>query len=137
MPSTSTIFRHLRPKWFNAKRVEALPAANGGISFILKPVAEGVYDYWVYICPIDYPFSAKVAVAALRKRIENDVVPWGQITLDPNSSILIQLLKSFMNEENIPSEYASMVLDIIITNMSVDAALARARNTKVTHEPHN
>lgn len=78
----SEFFRHHRPLWFDLKRRELIPETKGGVSFMLVPVAEGVYDFWLNICPMDATFSARQAVAHLRRARENGVAPWGQLTMN-------------------------------------------------------
>lgn len=82
MPRSTEFFRHLRPQWFDAQRLQLVPEPRGGVSFLLVPVAEGRYDFWLNICPMTAPFSAKQAVAHLRRARQAGTAPWGTVTLD-------------------------------------------------------
>lgn len=81
----SEFFRHLRPVWFDPKRVEIKPLSHGGLSFLFRPTDLGKYDFWLVICPSDIVFSAHGAVAKLRHIANNGVVPYGTIELNGES----------------------------------------------------
>lgn len=81
------IFRHLRPKWFDKKTFSLNTHVNGGISFMLRPTNEGQYNYWIYCCPLNIPFSAKQAVKSLRGVVARNVVPWGTLVINENPLI--------------------------------------------------
>jgi hypothetical protein len=112
----------------------------GGVSFMMKPIGEKVYEYWIYICPKSAPFSVKQAVKRLRDSALGNTVPWGHIELD-GSSILDLLIKSVMVEEQLlPSEVAKEVLDFVIFNSSAEHRLVKAQEsctqTKQLYEEH-
>jgi molybdopterin-guanine dinucleotide biosynthesis protein A len=121
------IFRHLRPQWFDAKTFTIVPQKDGGISFMLLPKAEGVYSYWVYICPMDAPFSPKGAVQNLRDRAKRGVEPWGEIVMN-DDPVIIQLLKSVMSEENLASEVSKMAFEIMMTVWAAEARKEKAKS---------
>lgn len=122
---SNEIFRHLRPQWFDAKTFNITPQKSGGISFLLKPLENGTYNYWLYICPLDAPFSTKVAVHNLRERAARSIEPWGRITLT-DEPILIQLVKSVMSEEYLVSDASKMAFEIIMTVWSSEAKKEKA-----------
>lgn len=78
----SEIFRHLRPFEFDYKRKEIGLSKNGGISFLLKPTDIKRYEYWIYICPLEIPFSNKVAVKRLRDISNAGIVSWWEFEID-------------------------------------------------------
>lgn len=80
------------------KRRELVPETRGGVSFMLVPVSEGVYDFWLNICPMDATFSAKQAVTHLRRAKVNGVAPWGRLTLD-DRPIVEQLHDAVVNTQ--------------------------------------
>jgi hypothetical protein len=121
------IFRHLRPVRFDSKSFTIVPQRDGGISFMLLPKAKGVYSYWVYICPMNAPFSAKVAVHNLRDRTKRQVEPWGEISLN-DDPIIIQLLKSVMSEEKLSTEISKMAFDIMMTHWAAEARKEKAKS---------
>lgn len=108
------IFRHLRPQWYDSTAHSILPQKNGGISVLLLPTSDGEYSYWIYICPLDAEFSTKVAVKNLRDRVEKGVVPWGKVVLT-DEPIVLQVLKSIMNEKHDSSDVSKMALEIMIS----------------------
>jgi hypothetical protein len=74
-----------------------VPFTNGGISFYLRPAAKG-YNYWIYICPKDCPFSAKQAAKTLRDSADRGVTPWGYIKLSPEPMV-DQLTDDLLRDE--------------------------------------
>lgn len=127
---SSEIFRHLRPLFFDKKRKELLPLKNGGVSFLLHPIGPGTYNYWIYACPPLAPFSAKQAVASLRKVKEAGVVPWGTIKLS-SSPILDELSKSVIQEPTFQSEVAHQVLRIVLNNIDAQIKHLEAQSTSI------
>lgn len=125
----SEIFRHLRPVWYDSIRAEILPMKNGGISFYLQPVndSHGAYYYWIYICPMEIPFSSKSAVKALRDRSERKVAPWGKIQIN-DDPLILQLLKSLMAESDLPSHASKMAFDIVMTIWAAESKKEAANN---------
>lgn len=116
MTANTEIFRHLRPKFFDPRKFELVPYANGGISFLLKPTGDKQYDFWIYICPSNTSFSVKQAVKRLRDSATSGTVAWGQISLT-GESIIDLLIKNVMEENQaLPSEVAKQVLDVVIIN---------------------
>ena len=116
----SEIFRHLRPKWYDRKTHQIIPQKFGGISFMLRPVAEKTYEFWIYMCPQSAMFSTKQAVKTLRDRASEGVVPFGRLVLD--DSLLIDQLAKYLIQEQmaLPSDAAKYALEIIITNAYAD-----------------
>lgn len=88
---------------------------------MLKPSAQGSYDFWIYICPLDAEFSAKQAVYSLRLAENYGCVPWGNITLD--GSPLIDLLVDATVKTSLPTETSSMVKWIKEKNKYMNAKL--------------
>lgn len=78
----SEIFRHLRPLYFDKDRVTVTPQRNGGVTYLVKPIGQAHYEFWIYICPLDAEFSAKVATRKLREVANNGVAPWGNFRLE-------------------------------------------------------
>lgn len=89
------IFRHLRPKSYNAVTREIAPLSNGGISFLLLPDGDATYNYWLNACPSWAPFSSRVAVQQLRAAVQRNVVPWGTIK-STGEPILDQIVTSLL-----------------------------------------
>ncbi len=117
------IFRHLRPKWYDRKKHEIVPQKFGGISFLLTPVSEKTYNFWVYMCPQSAIFSTKQAVKTLRDKALGGIVPFGQIVMD-DSPLMDQLAKFLIQEQMaLPSESAHYALEIIITNVYAERKL--------------
>ena len=116
-PMKSEIFRHVRPHWVNKARKTIDPLPHGGISFLFLTSGEDKsYDYWIYICPDDAIFSARVAAAKLRQVAASGVKPWGNISLS-SSSILDEAIKSVLAEEDeLPTEVALQLFEIMLTN---------------------
>lgn len=116
VPKMTEIFRHLRPKWYDRKTHEIIPQKFGGISFLLTPVSEKTYDFWIYMCPQSAMFSTKQAVKTLRDRVAEGIVPFGRIVID-DSPLMDQLAKFLIQEQMVlPSDAAKYALEIIITN---------------------
>ena len=93
------IFRHYRPT------KKGRPAEKGGLSFLLRPTDYRVYNYWVYMCPLDTEFSAKQAVKTLRDRADSNVKPWGRVDIQ-NETPLIDLILEDLNNltHELPSD---------------------------------
>ncbi len=127
---SSEIFRHLRPLFFDSKRKELLPLKNGGVSFLLTPVGQGTYNYWLYACPLATPFSAKQAVASLRKAKDAGIVPWGTIRLG-DSPLLDELSKSVIQEPTFQSEIAHQVLKIVLNNIDAQVKHLKAQSASI------
>jgi hypothetical protein len=122
------IFRHLRPHQYNPRIENVEPMINGGISFMLQPVGEKQYDYWISICPLDCSFSAKQAVKNLREAAERGVVPWGTMTLT-DDPLINQLENDVMNEyELIHSEIVHLVKSIRKINMDSAIKMLEVRD---------
>lgn len=100
-------FRHYRPTWFNSKRQQIETLQHGGISFMLVAVEEGIYDYWIYICPKNIQFSSRAAVKRLREVKQSGTVPWGRLKLS-DAPILNQLVVNAVNCE-LPTEVQSLI----------------------------
>ena len=117
------IFRHLRPHWYDRRKHQLVPQPMGGFSFILVPRAEQTYDFWIYICPEDAPFSSKQAVMTLRERVSNGIVPFGTIEL--NDAPLIQQLTKYLITEMmaLPSEASKQALTINLINSFAERKL--------------
>lgn len=116
---TDEIFRHIRPQWFNEKRlvIENLP--TGGISFLFLPSNnDQQLNYWIYSCPNIAIFSNKAAVNKLRQAVDKDVKPWGTINMD-GSPLIDLVTKSVLSEDSgLPTTIAKQLLDILIKNFS-------------------
>ena len=116
------IFRHLRPTWFDKRRCEIHPETNGGLSFYLRPDGEPqCYNYWLYICPLDYPFSAKSAVRALRHRANTGVVPWGRVELNA-SPLTDQLINAVMSNNGLKSAAGLLAFEIMQKIIAAESA---------------
>lgn len=108
----SEIFRHLRPRIGYGEIARNDP--KGGVSFLA--VRDGQFaDYWVYICPLDVPFSHKSAIYHLRKNRKFGVVPWGRITLDERP-LIQNLYESASSQEDLQTEIGSIINKIIRTH---------------------
>jgi len=132
----SEIFRHIRPHWFDKRRHSLVPHSQGGISFLLKPVAEGVYDFWIYICPKDIEFSSRQAVKSLREIAARGVVPFGTVT--PGDDPLVDSLTRFVINERmkLPSEASQQLLMITITNGYANKKLIEAKEKMKSYKSH-
>lgn len=107
-----------------SKRGELEPERNGGVSFLLTPFAERHYNFWVYLCPWSAGFSAKTAVHALRKAVENQVAPWGFLQLD-DRPLIDQLYQATTSvpEHLAKSDLITMLTQIGIRNMVQETKL--------------
>ena len=131
MTETTTIFRHLRPLRFDKSRGQAVPVqGQGGVSFALRPVALGTYDFWVTYVPEGNTLTARAATVALRRSIERGVVPRGQLNLDTRP-LLEQLADGVLNHRELPSEVAALIAKILVNNDEV-LSLAKEWREKVT-----
>jgi hypothetical protein len=93
-----------------------MPLANGGISYLVEATGKDQYQYWVYGCPPDIPFSAKQAIKSLKEVKERGTKPWHFIQTD-GEPILDSLIRSVINEDNgMPSEIAHQALVYLIHN---------------------
>jgi hypothetical protein len=120
----TTIFRHLRPLKFDRQRGQAVPAAGlGGVSFALRPTGPATYDFWVTYVPEGNTLTARAATVALRRAIDRGVVPRGQLRLD-SRPLLEQLADHVLNERELPSEVASLIIKVLVNN---DRVMATAR----------
>jgi hypothetical protein len=124
----SEIFRHFRPRWYDRKTHELKPLKNGGISFLLKPhPVQGDYSYWIYICPLDVPFSSKQAVKSLREAYDRNIVAWGHVSIgaDPVVDVLV---RSVITEQDAfaGSEVGKQALAIVLKNMDAEHAMVKA-----------
>lgn len=107
----SEIFRHLRPRMGCGENVRT--DSKGGVSFLAIRDRQFA-DYWVYICPLDVPFSHKSALHHLRKSRHSGVVPWGRITLDERP-LIQNLYESASSQEDLQTEIGSIINKIIKT----------------------
>ena len=124
------VFRHYRNRYFNRSAHALEPMRNGGISFLLRPIETGVYNFWVYICPQDTGFSAKQAVRSLRLVANRGTKPWGQLKLRDDESLLDQLVSHLIKEEQaLPSELGKQALEIFLWNLQEQTKLAVAATT--------
>lgn len=139
MSSEKEIFRHIRPKWFNKKRLTLDNLPVGGLSFLFLPTdSHGEYNYWIYVCPASIPFSSVTAVNKLRGAVENNVKPWGTITIG-KYPILQEAIKSVLAEEDeLPSKVAHHLFQIMLTNFNANGALdihmEKTLNTKAVYD---
>ena len=125
MIEMTTIFRHLRPLRFDKHRGQAVPVSGqGGVSFALQPVDQGLYDFWVTYVPEGNTLTARAATITLRQSIERGVVPRGQLRLD-SRPLLEQLADSVLNHRDLPSEAAVLIAKILVNN---DEVLAVAKD---------
>jgi hypothetical protein len=134
--STSEFFRHLRPQWFDLSRRELKAHPNGGVSFLLVPVAERTYDFWVNICPEDAPFSSRHAVDSLRKVRAAGTAPFGQLQLDERP-IFDQLVEEVRRLAPPPYELGRYVSKISLLREVAARAQARHADTGAKKEYEN
>jgi hypothetical protein len=132
------IFRHLRPQFFDRKSAQLMSGTEGGVSFMLKPSADKLYNYWIYICPKDVQFSAKQSVKSLRDTSVKGIVPWGTIELD-GTPVLDQLIASVLaSKHHLPTEVNAYIRTILMFNNLSEAKLTEfkvaAGLTKYTYE---
>lgn len=138
-PNKGEIFRHLRPMWFNRGRGVIAPRPSGGLSFLFLPNPDVVsqYHYWIYICPDDAAFSAKVAVSKLREVASRGVMPWGTITLDENPLLDVALKDVLAEKGELPTKVAHHAFKMIINNLSTtrlhELYVAARSNAKVEY----
>lgn len=111
----SEFFRHLRPVEFDRKTGLINNSPYGGISFLLTPIGEKCYKYWIYICPLTFQFSAKTAIARLRQCKENNTVEWGTVNLDGRPIIEI-LIEDLSSADKLPSESTMIAYSILSQN---------------------
>lgn len=112
----SEIFRHIRPHWYDRKSHQLVPYSRGGISFLLHPKEQGVYDFWVYICPEDIEFSSRQAVKTLRERASSGIVPFGTVHLTDEPLVDVITRYVISEQMNLPSEASKQLLSIVIIN---------------------
>jgi hypothetical protein len=108
------------------------PAAYGGISFLFHPREQGVYDYWIYVCPTDAKFSAAAAVTRLNTLIDGNIKPWGTINKG-DEPILSTAVRSVISEQNeLPTTVSHLALKFVMNNLQEQtkrsAALQKARD---------
>lgn len=114
--SQREIFRHFRPHFFNQTRMALEPFKCGGLSFLIVPVEQDVYNFWVYICPEDVGFSARQAVSSLKKIHNQETAPFGTIMLN-NISIIEAISQNLINGPHLlPTEAGKQMLNIMLTN---------------------
>lgn len=137
----SSFFRHLRPHHLRKNPLSLVPFTNGGISFYLRPVAEG-YNYWIYICPNDCTFSAKQAAKTLRDSADRGVTPWGHIKLSPEPMV-DQLTNDLLRDETGMASAELLEYVKYILHVNGWAAMRRAelqdsmKNAKQYYETEN
>jgi len=124
MKPTNIIFRHVRPQWFDRETVRLVPKKNGGISFAAVCADEDHgYDFWIYQCPLDVPFSSRQAVKSLRDIVANDVAPFGFIRLE-DEPIVQALIRFIVQERGVfPTETGKLMLDIVINELGQAAKM--------------
>lgn len=76
---------------------------------MLLPRLEGVYDYWVNICPMDAEFSSKAAAMRLRQASKN-AAAWGTITLDGRP--ILELLCENVIQSELPTSIGALLRNI-------------------------
>lgn len=126
----SEYFRHLRPTSFNTANssIENLP--YGGVSFLLRGKDFKTFDIWVYMTPATVRFSAKQAVASLRRAADSGVSPFSTITMGIGD-VTSQLLDHFESESEspiLPSDVYNFLKDI---RMSKNVAMSLANRSKL------
>jgi hypothetical protein len=129
---SNSFFRHFRPEYFDRKTMAMKPAAYGGISFLFHPREQGIYDYWIYVCPTDAKFSATAAVTRLNTLIDGSIKPWGTIN-KTDEPILSTAIRSIISEEDeLPTTVSHLALKFVMTNLQEQtkrsAALQKARD---------
>lgn len=114
---SNSFFRHFRPEYFDRKSMTMKPASYGGISFLFHPKEQGVYDYWIYVCPTDAKFSAAAAVNRLNTLIDGGIKPWGTINKS-DEPILSTAVRSVIEEQNeLPTTVSHLALKFVMTNL--------------------
>ena len=119
---TTEIFRHLRPYVVDESNMKLAAHSMGGLSFLLRPVDKGVYNFWVYMCPASAMFSSRQAVKSLRNRADSGVVPYGTIPIN-DSPLIEQLVDFICSNSSLPSEVPGYVSQIRETNQHAEAVL--------------
>lgn len=113
---SNAFFRHFRPVFFDKVSMTLKSASRGGISFLFKPVDQGVYDYWIYVCPEDAAFSSSAAVHKLSIVANQGTKPWGQILKNDNP-ILETAIKSLISEPSpLPTTVGQLALRFVMNN---------------------
>ena len=125
----SEIFRHLRPLLVDDVGIRMTFHPMGGVSFLLRPEAEKVYSFWVYICPSNATFSSRQAVKSLRDRANSGIVPYGTIKLD-NTPLIHQLISAVLsNSTLLPSEVPEQIKKIQAFNQQSQKQLDALRSS--------
>ena len=134
MKNESEVFRHLRPNWFDRNAFELKPRSKGGISFLLVPTEQTkVYNFWLYMCPMDAVFSAKQAVKTLRDVYRNNVVPWGTITLS-HKPILDELVSTLiLNKQYVPKSPAIEMIENIVMQNAINSLVIEGKMQSATN----
>lgn len=128
-------YRHYRPHWYSRDKHELVPLSNGGVTFLINTVDSNTYEYWIYICPADIPFSGKQAVRTLKKVVESGTSPWDTIQSDGSNPIIDLLVKSVINETNgFPSDVAKEVLQYFIINETALRKKLKAESSSAKHQ---
>lgn len=128
-------YRHYRPHWYNRDKHELIPHVNGGVTFFIKAIDPDTYQYWIYICPPDIPFSSKQAVRTLKKVVDSGTKPWDTIKSDGSSPIIDLLVKSIVTESNdFPSQVSKDVLQYFIQNLTANNKKSKAENSSSKHQ---
>lgn len=122
------IFRHLRPRVVDESGMKLSTLSMGGVSFLLRPVDTGVYNFWVYLCPPSAMFSSRQAVKSLRDRADAGVVPYGTISLN-DSPLIEQLVNFICSNTSLPSEVPGYVSQICETNQLAETTLSAIQRT--------
>jgi len=111
MKTDNEIFRHFRPVYYDKSKHVILPETCGGVSFLLSPIEQSKYEYWVYICPLKISFSSKQAISTLRK-VKEDIDPWGSIIMDGRKIIDLLLEDCRFREFLFPTSINNLIEDI-------------------------
>ena len=114
---SNSFFRHFRPEYFDKKSMSLKPSAYGGISFLFHPKEYGVYDYWIYVCPIDAKFSSTAAITRLKSLISDGIKPWGTIN-KLEEPVLNTAIRSIISEQNeLPTTVSHLALKFVMNNL--------------------
>lgn len=108
--------RHIRPVFACPSRMELLPKKSGGLSVLIHPSAQGVYDFWIYFCPLDTPFSAKVAKHSLVRTFNKGVKPWGTFNKTDEKITLSIIKEVLLKRTGLPSEVPSELQKMVVQN---------------------
>jgi hypothetical protein len=100
---------------------------------MLVPVAEGTYDYWINICPMDATFSARQAVSTLRRAKAGGTKPWGQITLT-DQPIIEQLVENAGASVELPTNLGRLLRLIGAINSVANEHLRKSITKSVLEE---